>query len=230
MPPAVQNAILAFADQTAHVAREAVAAQLLEYQQHADILAEDNERLAANVVKRDEALMSATANMTELDRKIARLESELASARAQIVQERDAVQQATTSLAKLEQRLEVGENTQDELRLLREECARERNVRVESELALAEMRVQKALHEQRVQDLAASLTSARAACQKLEARNSELDAHLKCAERELADAQRELAVQCAVGVRSAGRKSKTAMAGLQGALGLDGDGLGNAPG
>lgn len=49
---------------------------------------------------------------------------------------------------------------QDELRLAREECVKERNASIETELALAEVRAQKTLHEQRAQDLAASLASA----------------------------------------------------------------------
>lgn len=187
------------------MAREAVAAQLLEYQQHADALARDNERLAADVAQRDEELKSAAADKMALDRKVAQLESELGGAREQIVQERGAVERATTSLARLEHRLEEAGRVQDELRLVRAECTKERDARIEAELELAEMRAQKALHEQRAQDLAASLTSARAACQKMESRNAELDTRLKGAERELAEAQRELAVQCAVKAKLFGR-------------------------
>ncbi|XYJ11992.1 DNA-binding protein [Telluria sp. B2] len=230
LPPALQGAILAFADQTAHVAREAMAVQLLEYQQHADALAEDNERLEADVTQRDEQLERATADMVAVERKIALLESELAGAREQIAQERAAGQQATTMLAKVEQRLEEAGKVHDELRHAREECTRERNARIEAELALAEVKAQKALHEERAQDMAASLASARAACQKLESRNAELDAHLKRAERECADAQRELAVHCAVRAKPAGRASKTSKAASQGTLGLGGDGADRAPG
>lgn len=97
---------------------------------------------------------------------------------------------------------------QDELRLAREECVKERNARIEAELALAEVRAQKTLHEQRAQDLAASLASALAAFQKFETRNAELDTCLKGVERELADAQREFAVQCAVKAKPAGRALK----------------------
>jgi len=215
LPAALQGAILAFADQTAHVAREAVAAELLEYQQRADTLAEDNERLAADVAQRDEQIECAAADMVAVDRKMALLESELAGAREQIVQERAAVQQATRALAKVEQRLEEAGKMQDELRLAREEGAGERNARIEAELALAEMKAQKALHEGRAQDIAASLAGARAACQKIGTRNAELDAQLKCAERELADAQRELAVQSAVKGKSVGRAPKTGKAALQ---------------
>lgn len=230
LPPALQGAILAFEDQTAHVAREAVAVQLLEYQQHADSLAEDNERLAADVAQRDEQLKDAAADMVVVDRKVVQLESELAGAREQIAQERAAVQQATAALARMEQRLEEVAKLQDELRLAREECAGERNARIEAELALAEVKAQKALHEVRAQDLGTSLASARAACQKLETRNAELDAQLKIAERELANAQRELAVQYVVKAKPAGRATKTAKAALQGTLGLDGNGADRAPG
>jgi DNA repair exonuclease SbcCD ATPase subunit len=230
LPPGLQGAILAFADQTAHVAREAVAVQLIEYQQHAEVLAEDNERLAADVAQRDEELKSAAADKIALDRKIAQLESELAGAREQIAQERAAVERATSSLARLEQRLEETEKIQGELRLARDECTKERDARTEADLVLAEMRAQKALHEQRAQDLAASLASARAACQKIETRNAELDTCLKRAERELADAQRELAVQYAVKAKPAGRASKAAKAALQGALALDGEGSSRSAG
>lgn len=230
LPPALQGAILAFADQTAHVAREAVAVQLLEYQQHADALAEDNERLAADVAQRDEELKSVAADNMVLDRKLAQLKSELAGARDQIAQERGAVERATVSLARLEQRLEEAGKVQDELRLAREECVKERSARIEAELALAEVRAEKTLHEQRAQDFAASLASARSACQKFETRNAELDTCLKGVERQLADAQRELAVQCAVKAKPAGRVSKAAKAALQGALELDGEGFGRSVG
>lgn len=230
LPPALQGAILAFADQTAHVAREAVASQLLEYQRHADTLAEENERLAADVAQRDAQLKCAAADMSALDRKMAQLESELAGAREQIAQERATVQQATTALAKVEQRLEEAGKVQDELRLARDEGRRERDARMAAELALAEVKAQKALHEERALDIAASLTSARAACQKLETHNADLDAELKCVERKLADAQRDLAVQCAVKAKPAGRAAKAGKAALQGTLGLGGDGADRALG
>lgn len=106
LPNALQSAIFAFADQTAHVAREAVAVELLEYQQHADTVAEDNERIATDVVQRDEQLKWAADGMIVADRKGDQLESELAAAREQTSQERTAVQQAAAAPARVEQRLE----------------------------------------------------------------------------------------------------------------------------
>lgn len=68
---------------------------------------------------------------------------------------------------------------------------------------------QSALHEGRAQDLTASLANARAACQKLEAKKTELDADVKRLGREFADAQRELAVQIAVKAKPLERASKS---------------------
>lgn len=106
LPPALQAAILPSLTRRPNAAREAVAAQLPEYHEHADTLADDNERLTADVAERDALLERAAADKSALDGNLARFAAKLAAARTQIDQERATVHQATTVLARAEQRLE----------------------------------------------------------------------------------------------------------------------------
>lgn len=219
LPPDVQQVILAFADQVAASAREKIADELLECRQEAATLADDNERLMAELDDLRAQLAQAASDKAAAEGWAAQLASELAVAREEVGVERAAAEKARTALAKAELRLESIGPLDGELRQARAERDAQREGRMEAERAVAVLNAQQEQHAERMQDLRGSLASMRDACARLEAKNGELAEVLTAEQQARAIAERDLAVLAAVqGARpSVGRKSKSGQ-GQQSAL------------
>jgi|GEM_PF-1632994 len=219
LPPDVQQVILAFADQAAATARERIANELVECRQEGASLADDNERLTAEVDDLRMQLAQAGAEKATAEGRTVQLASELAAAREQIGVERVAAEQARTALAKAELRLEQLVPLEDALRQTRVERDAQREARAEAERSAAVLGSKQAEHEERLQDIKSSLASSRDACARLEAKNSELAVALEQERQVRAAAERELAVLAAVQAARPGPGSKTRRGqGQQGAL------------
>lgn len=224
LPPDVQQVILAFADQVAASAREKIADELLDCRQEAASLADDNERLTAELDELRAQLVQATSDKAAAEGRAAQLASELAASREEVGAERTAAEQARTALAKAELRLESIAPLDGELRQARAERDAQREARMEAERTVAVLNSQQEQREERVQELRDSLVSMHDACARLEAKNGELAEALAAERQARAVAERDLAVLAAVqGARAGtGRKSKRAQ-GQQSAL-WQGDG------
>lgn len=209
LPPDIQHVILTFADQAAATAREKIANELVECRQEGASLADDNERLTAEVDDLRMQLSQAGADKATAEGRAVQLASELAAAREQISVERVAAEQARTALAKAELRLEGIAPLEDELRTTRAERDGHREARTEAERTVAVLSSKQKEHEERVQDIKGSLASSRDTCGRLEAKNGELVEALDRERQARAAAERELAVLTAVHAGRPGPSSKS---------------------
>lgn len=198
LPPDIQQVILTFADQAAATAREKIADELVECRQESAGLADDNERLAAEVDDLRMQLAQAGADKAIAEGRAAQLASELAAAREQISVERVAAEQARTALAKAELRLEQLAPLEEALRQTQAERDAQREARVEAERSAAVLGSKQAEHEERVQEIKSSLASSRDACARLETKHGELAVALEQERQARAAAERELAVLAAM--------------------------------
>lgn len=226
LPPDVQQVILAFADQEATTARGKIADELLECRQEAASLADDNERLTAELDDLRTQLAQAASDKAAAEGRATQLASELAAAREDSRAESAAAEQARTALARAELRLESAGSIEEELRQTRADRDAQREARIEAERAVAVLSSHRKEHEERVQDLKASLAGTRDACARLEAKNCQMAEILEREQRAREVAERDLAVLAAVQVErpGAGPKSKRRTM-QQGAL-WQGDGPG----
>jgi chromosome segregation ATPase len=224
LPPDIQHVILTFADEVAATAREKIANELVECRHEGASLADDNERLTAEVDDLRTQLAQAGADKAAAEGRAAQLASELAAAREQIIAERMAAEQARTALAKAELRLEAIAPLEEELRTTRAERDGHREARTEAERAVAVLSSKQKEHEERVQDIKGSLASSRDTCARLEAKNGELTEALERERQARSAAERELAVLTAVHTERPDTSSKSKKGrGHQGAL-WQGDG------
>jgi len=229
LPPDVQQVVLAFADQVAATAREKIADELLECGREAASLADDNERLTAELEELRTQLALAVSDKAAAEGKATQLESALAAARDDIGIERLAVEQARTALAKAELRLESVGPLEEELRQARLERDAQREARMEAERVVAVLSSQQKGHDERVQDLKGALAGLRDVCARLELKNGELVEALELERQARATAERDLAVSIAVQAArpNSSMKSKRAQAQQsrlwqEGSEGLDG--------
>jgi chromosome segregation ATPase len=221
----VQQVILAFADQEVATARKKIADELLECRREAANLAEDNEQLTAELDDLRTHLAQAASDKAAVEGRAAQLASELAAAREENRAESAAAEHARTSLAKAELRLESAKSLEAELRQARMERDIQREARTEAERAVAVLGSQQKEHEERVQDLKASLAGMRDAYTRLETKNCQLAEILEREQRAREAAERDLAVQAAVQVHRSGAGPKSTRRVMrQGAL-WQGDGL-----
>jgi chromosome segregation ATPase len=219
LPPDIQQVILTFADQAAAMARERIANELVECRQEGASLADDNERLTAEVDDLRMQLAQAGADKATAEGRAVQLVSELAAAREQISVERVAAEQARTALAKAELRLEAIGSLEEELHAIRTERDAQREARTEAERAAAVLGSKQKEHEERVQDLKSTLASSRDTWARLETKNGELTEALEREREARAAAERELAVLTAVQTERPGPGSKSKKGrGQQGAL------------
>lgn len=209
LSPDVQQVILAFADQVAATAREKIADELLECRQEGASLADDNERLTAELEELRTQLAQATSDKASADGRTAQLVSELAAAREEAGAERAAAEQARTALAKAELRLETIGPLEVELRQTRAERDAQREARMEAERTVAVLKSQQEQHEERVNDIKGSLASMREACARLEAKSGELAEALAAERQARAVAERDLAVLAAVQAARPGSSQKS---------------------
>jgi len=209
LPPDIQHVILTFADEVAATAREKIANELVECRQEGASLADDNERLTAEVDDLRTQLAQVGADKAAAEGRAAQLASELAAAREQIIAERMAAEQARTALAKAELRLEAIAPLEEELCTTRAERDAQREARTEAERALAVLSSKQKEHEERVQDVKSTLASSRDACARLETKNGELAEALERERQARSAAERELAVLTAMQTARLGGGSKS---------------------
>jgi chromosome segregation ATPase len=210
LPADIQRAILAFADRAATMARDGIDAELVERQQEADSLAEDNKRRVSEIDELRLQLEQAMSEKAGADAMAAALAQDLAVARAQVDAQRAAAEQARTELAKAELRLEALGPLQEELRQARAACDAEHEARTAAERAAAVLAAQKKEHEERISELNKTLANARAACDRLEARNAGLLEEVKREQQARTVAERELAVLNAVQPGVPGKRPRSA--------------------
>lgn len=212
LPPDVQQVILAFADDAAATMREKIAEELLESKREAASLADDNERLTAELDDLRAQMAQAVSDKAAAHGRAEQLANELVAARKEIGTERAASERARTALATAELRLEAIGPLEEELHQARTERDAQREARSEAERAVAVLSSQQKEHEDRVQEFKSSLAGIRDACARLESRNGELANALERERQARAVAERDLAVLSALqGERAgAGQKSKRA--------------------
>lgn len=210
LPPDVQQVILAFADDAAATMREKIAEELLESKREAANLADDNERLTAELDDLRTQLAQAVSDKAAAHGRAEQLANELVAAREQIGTERAASERARTALATAELRLEAIGPLEEELRQARTERDAQREARTDAERAVAVLSSQQKEHEERAQELKSSLANMRDACASLEAKNRELAEALTAERQARAVAERDLAVSEAVQVArlATGQKTK----------------------
>jgi len=224
LPPDIQHVILTFADQAAATAREKIASELVECRQEGASLADDNERLTAEVDGLRMQLAHTGADKATAEGRAVQLEIELAASREQISVERMAAEQARTALAKAELRLEAIAPLEEELRTARAERDGHREARTEAERAVAVLSSKQKEHEERLQDIKSILASSRDTCARLETKNGELAEALERERQARSTAERELAVLTVVRTAHPDTSSKSKKGrGQQGAL-WQGDG------
>lgn len=210
LPPDVQRVILAFADDAAATMREKIAEELLESKREAASLADDNERLTAELDDLRTQMAQAVSDKAAAHGRAEQLANELVAAREEIGTERAASERARTALAKAELRLEAIGPLEEELHQARTERDAQREARSEAERAVAVLSSQQKEHEDRVQELKSSLANMRDTCGSLEAKNRELAEALTAERQARAVAERDLAVSEAVQVArlATGQKTK----------------------
>jgi chromosome segregation ATPase len=185
LPPDVQQVILAFADDAAATMREKIAEELLESKREAASLADDNERLTAELDDLHTQLAQAVSDKAAAHGRAEQLANELVAAREEIATERAASERARTALATAELRLEAIGPLEEELRQARTE------------------------REERANELKSSLACIRDACARLESRNGELADALEHERQARAIAERERAVLAAVQAERPGNGTKS---------------------
>jgi colicin import membrane protein len=209
LPPDIQQVILIFADQAAAMARERIANELVECRKEGASLADDNERLTAEVEDLRMQLAQAGADKATAEGRAVQIASELAAARELIGVERAAAEQARKALAKAELRLEAIASLEEELRTTRTERDAQREARADAERAAAVLGSKQKEHEERVQDIKSTLASLRDTCARLETKNGELAEALERERQARSAAERELAVLTAVQTARPGTGSKS---------------------
>jgi hypothetical protein len=225
LPPEVQQVVLAFADQEAATARRKIADELLECRQEAASLADDNERLAADLDELRAQLAQAASDKAAAEGRATHLANELAAARDEIRNELAAAEQARTTLAKAELRLEFVGLVEEELRQARMECGVQREARIEAERVVAVLGSQQKEHEERVQDLKASMAVMRDAYARLETTSCQLAEILKREKRAREAAERKVAALAAVQVERPGTSPKSKRRVMRQGMLWQGDGL-----
>jgi DNA repair exonuclease SbcCD ATPase subunit len=208
LPPDVQRVILAFADDAAATMREKIAEEPLESKREAASLADDNERLTAELDDLRTQVAQAVSDKAAAHGRAEQLANELVAAREEIGTERAASERARTALAKAELRLEAIGPLEEELRQSRTERDAQREARSEAERVVAVLSSQQKEHEDRVQELKSSLARIRDACARLESRNGELADALERERQARAVAERERAVLAAVQAKRPGNGTK----------------------
>jgi chromosome segregation ATPase len=209
LPPDVQRVILAFADDAAATMREKIAEELLESKREAASLADDNERLTAELDDLRTQMAQAVSDKAAAHGRAEQLANELVAAREEIGTERAASERARTALAKVELRLEAIGPLEEELRQARTERDAQREARSEAERAVAVLSSQQQEREERANELKSSLACIRGTCARLESRNGELADALEHERQARAIAERERAVLAAVQAERPGNGTKS---------------------
>lgn len=133
LPPILQRYLVDFVAQEVSAARAGLDADLVAIQQaQADLIAE-SERQASTIEAQAEALELAQAEKAELSGRLGQMESGLAKALEDAIQERKAAETARTELAKAQLKLEALPRIEAEADRLRNELDIERRGRVEAE-------------------------------------------------------------------------------------------------
>jgi len=133
LPAALQRSILDFMGQELAAARAALESDLAEQQQEAADLATENERQAADIEDKADALTALHAELATLQGRLGQMETDLAAAKDDADRERKAAEAARTELAKSLLRLEAMPRLEADLAALRAELDKERQGRVSAE-------------------------------------------------------------------------------------------------
>ena len=137
LPAALQRSILDFMGQELAAARAALESDLGEQQQEAADLATENERQAADILDKADALMALRADLAAGQGRLDQVQTDLAAAKNDADRERKAAEEARIELAKSLLRLEAIPRLETDLAAVRAELDRERQGRVAAELAAA---------------------------------------------------------------------------------------------
>ena len=208
LPPELQHAILAFADQQADVARRQVAEELINCKQEVSDLAEDSEQLAATIEDLREQLARAMSDRATVEGRVAQALAELAGAREETAVERRAAEAARVELAKLQLRTQAMETLEDELRDARTRHETQRSERVRAEQAAAVLEAQKQALGCQVQELKDELSNARDAGARLDEKIQELSELLHKERVTRAVIEREFAVASALSSEQSSTEKK----------------------
>lgn len=133
LPPTVQRSILDFMGQELASAKAALESDLAEQQQEAADLATENERQAADIEDKADALTTLHAELATLQGRLGQMETDLAAAKEDADRERKAAEAARIELAKALLRLEAMPRLEADLATLRAELDKERQGRVSAE-------------------------------------------------------------------------------------------------
>ena len=133
LPAALQRSILEFMGQELAGAKAALEADLAEQQQEAADLATENERQAADIEDKADALTAVHAELATLQGRLGQMQTDLAAAKDDADRERKAAEAARTELAKSLLRLEAMPRLEADLAAVRAELDKERQGRVSAE-------------------------------------------------------------------------------------------------
>lgn len=133
LPPAVQRSILDFMGQELASAKAALESDLAEQQQEEADLATENERQAADIEDKANALTTLHAELATLQGRLGQMQTDLAAAKDDADRERKAAEAARIELAKALLRLEAMPRLEADLATLRAELDKERQGRVSAE-------------------------------------------------------------------------------------------------
>lgn len=133
LPAALQRSILDFMGQELTSAKAALESDLAEQQQEAADLATENERQAADIEDKADALTTLHAELAALQGRLGQMETDLVAAKDDADRERKAAEAARTELAKALLRLEAMPRLEADLAALRAELDKERQGRVAAE-------------------------------------------------------------------------------------------------
>lgn len=133
LPPTVQRSILDFMGQELASAKAALESDLAEQQQEAADLATENERQAADIDDKANALTTLHAELATLQGRLGQMETDLAAAKEDADRERKAAEVARIELVKALLRLEAMPRLEADLATLRAELDKERQGRVSAE-------------------------------------------------------------------------------------------------
>ena len=133
LPAGLQRAILEFMGQELASAKAVLESDLAEQQQEMVDLATENERQAANIDEKAQALTAVRAELATLQGKLGQMESDLASAKEDADRERKASEAARIDLAKALLKLEAMQRLEADLNDLRVKLNKEHQARIQAE-------------------------------------------------------------------------------------------------
>jgi chromosome segregation ATPase len=198
LPPDLQRAILAFADQQADLARSQIAEELVASQLERAILVEDNERMSTDIEELRDQLACANSAKALTEGQVIQLTGAAARAREETTAERRALDETRVELARLQLRLDAIGRLEAELRELRVQCEALRDTCAQAEQAAAVLDAQNVALGSQVANLKGALEKGSAINERLDQKVEELTRLLDREREARVVAERELAVATAV--------------------------------